>query len=139
MFCREQVAGFRSRADELKRAGVKLLFIGNGLPMMAQDFQEYMQLDAQQVWTDPKRRTFAHLDFAHGWRSVLNLSTIRSSLRAMRAGFRQGKTQGDPIQQGGVLVVKRGGEVVYGYASAVAGDHPPIDVVMAKALEATKG
>lgn len=139
MFCREQVAGFRSRADELKRAGVKLLFIGNGLPMMAKDFQDFMQLEPQQVWTDPKRKTYAHLGFKRGWLSVLDGASLRYSLRAMQAGFRQGKTQGDPIQQGGVLVVKRGGEVVYGYASAVAGDHPPVAEVMAKALEASKG
>lgn len=139
MFCREQVAGFRSRADELKRAGVKLVFIGNGLPLMAKDFQDFMQLEAQQVWTDPKRKTYAHLGFKRGWLSVLNVATIRSSLRAMQAGFRQGKTQGDPLQEGGVLVVKRGGELIYGYASAVAGDHPPIDEVMAKAHEASRG
>lgn len=78
MFCREQVAGFRSRADELKRAGVKLVFIGNGLPLMAKDFQDFMQLDAQQVWTDPKRKTYAHLGFKRGWLSVLNVATIRS-------------------------------------------------------------
>lgn len=139
MFCREQVAGFRSRADELKRAGVRLLFIGNGLPMMAKDFQDFMQLDAHQVWTDPKRRTYAHLGFKRGWLSLLDGASLRYSLRAMAAGFRQAKTQGDPIQQGGVLVVKRGGEVIYGYTSAVAGDHPPIEDVMAKALEASKG
>jgi len=106
---------------------------------MAKDFQDFMQLEAQQVWTDPKRKTYAHLGFKRGWLSVLNVATIRSSLRAMQAGFRQGKTQGDPIQEGGVLVVKRGGELIYGYASAVAGDHPPIDEVMTKALEASRG
>lgn len=138
MFCREQVAGFRSRADELKRAGVKLFFIGNGTATMAKDFHQFMEIPELPVWTDPKRQTYAHLGFKRGWLSVLDGAVFKYGLRAMQAGFRQGRTQGDPVQQGGVLVVKRGGAVVYGYASAQAGDHPPIDEVIAKALEAAK-
>jgi len=138
MFCREQVAGFRSRANELERAGVKLVFIGNGTATMAKDFQDFMELGDVPVWTDPKRQTYRHLGFKRGWLSVLDGAALKYSLRALANGFRQGRTQGDPIQQGGVLVVKRGGEVVYGYASAVAGDHPPIDDVVAQALKAAR-
>lgn len=136
MFCREQVAGFRSRAAELKHAGVKLVFIGNGTPLMAKDFQVFMEAPELPVWTDPKRQTYRHLGFKRGLLSVLDLSLLSYAKRALGAGFRQGKTQGDPVQQGGVLVVKRGGELVYGYASATAGDHPPVDEVVAKALAA---
>ncbi|MDX2010627.1 MAG: peroxiredoxin-like family protein [Myxococcaceae bacterium] len=133
MFCREQVAGFRSRADELKALGVKLFFIGNGTPTMAKDFRAFMQMGELPVWTDPKRQTYAHLGFKRGWLSVLSPAVWKYGARAAAAGFRQGKTAGDPVQQGGVLVVKKGGELVYGFASATAGDHPPIDEVMAKA------
>lgn len=139
MFCREQVAGFRSRAATLEAAGVNLVFIGNGTAEMARDFQAFMEIPHLTVWTDPRRQTYRHLGFKRGWRSVLDGAALRYSLRAMRAGFRQGKTQGDPIQQGGVLVVKQGGELVYGYASASAGDHPPTDEVVARALEAAAG
>jgi hypothetical protein len=60
-------------------------------------------------------------------------------LRATKAGFRQGKTQGDPWQQGGVLVVRRGGALEWGYASATAGDHPPLDAVFEAATRAAQG
>lgn len=136
MFCREQVAGFRSRAAELKRAGVTLGFIGNGTADMAKDFQAYMEIPELPVWTDPKRQTYAFLGFKRGWGSVLGLDALTYSVRALREGFRQGRTKGDPLQQGGVLVVRRGGAVEYGYASAVAGDHPPIDEVIRHALRA---
>lgn len=136
MFCREQVAGFRSRAAELKQAGVTLAFIGNGTAPMAKDFQAFMEIPELPVWTDPKRQTYAHLGFKRGWASVFDLASIKYSLRAMAAGFRQGRTKGDPIQQGGVLVVRRGGAVEYAYASAVAGDHPPVDEVIRHALKA---
>lgn len=138
MFCREQVAGFRSRAADLKRAGVKLIFIGNGTAAMASDFQAFMNLADVPVWTDPKRQTYAHLGFKRGWASVLDPAAVRYALRALKAGFRQGRTQGDPIQQGGVLVVKKGGAVEYGFASASAGDHPPVELVVEHALRAAK-
>lgn len=138
MFCREQVAGFRSRAAELKAAGVKLFFIGNGTPAMAKDFHEFMGLADLPVWTDPRRQTYAHLGFKRGWWSVLDPRVWRFGARARAAGFKQGRTAGDPVQQGGVLVVKRGGEVVYGYASETAGDHPPIDTVIAKGVLAAR-
>jgi prostamide/prostaglandin F2alpha synthase len=127
------VAGFRSRADELKALGVGLYFVGNGTPAMASEFRDYMQMGALPVWTDPKRQTYAHLGFKRGWMTALSPAVWKYGARAAAAGFKQGKQAGDPIQQGGVLVVKRGGELVYGYASATAGDHPPIDEVMAKA------
>ena len=47
-----------------------------------------------------------------------------------------GKTQGKPDQQGGVLVVGADGRVRYGYASEVAGDHPPVEKVLRLAHEA---
>ncbi len=132
MFCREQVAGFRSRNAELKALGVKLVFIGSGTPAMAADFREFMQLDVP-VWTDPRRQTYAHLGFKRGVGSVASAEVLRAGLRAMSAGFRQGRTQGDAMQQGGVLVVKRGGEPVYAFASTTAGHHPPLDLVLEQA------
>ncbi len=55
-----------------------------------------------------------------------------NSLRAIRAGIRQGPTQGDPWQQGGVFVIRPGNVTAYAYVSEEAGDHPPVaDVVAA--------
>jgi hypothetical protein len=39
--------------------------------------------------------------------------------------------QGDAWQLGGVLVVRKGGEVAYRHLSAEAGDHPPVADVLA--------
>ena len=46
-------------------------------------------------------------------------------LHARQKGFKQGRTQGDPWQQGGSLVIAPGGEVLYHYVSATPGDHAP--------------
>ena len=115
---------------------MSLVFIGSGNALMAADFREQLALEVP-VWVDPKRITYTHLGFKHSIASaILRPAVWLNGLRAARAGFRQGATQGDPWQQGGVLVVKRGGALEYGFASAVAGDHPPIELVMKHARAA---
>ena len=135
MFCREQVAGFRSRKAELDQLGVGLFFVGSGNPMMAADFRDFLRLEVP-VWVDTRRETYRFLQFQRQTWMLLDTRLWANGLRATRAGFRQGKTQGDPWQQGGVLVVRRGGEPVYSHASATAGDHPPLDLVLAQARAA---
>ncbi len=117
---------------------MNLVFIGSGNALMATDFREALALEVP-VWVDPKRVTYTHLGFHRSFTMLFNPRVWANAVRAARAGFRQVKTQGDPWQQGGVLVVKQGGALVYGYASATAGDHPPIDVVMQHARTAASG
>ena len=119
----------------MEALGVGLFFIGSGNALMATDFREEFGLKVP-VWVDPKRITYTHLGFKHSVGSVFSPQVLLAGLRATAAGFRQRRTQGDPWQQGGVLVVKRGGALVYGFASEAAGDHPPIDEVMHAARSA---
>jgi hypothetical protein len=138
MFCREQATGFRLRQSELAAQNVGLAFVGSGNALMAADFREQQQLEVP-VLVDPKRVTYSQLGFTHSYGMLFNPRVWLNGLRATRAGFRQGKTQGDPWQQGGVLVVRRGGALEWGYASATAGDHPPLDAVFEAATRAAQG
>jgi hypothetical protein len=106
---------------------------------MALDFQAQQGFGAP-TWVDPQRRTYRHLGFKRSPGSTLfSLATMKHALRAWRKGFRQGATQGDPWQQGGVLVVRRGGAVVFCHASEEAGDLAPTPEVMAAARRAAQG
>jgi hypothetical protein len=105
---------------------------------MAKDFQA-QQGRGGEVWVDQRRRTYRHLGFKRGPGSTLfSLATLRHALRAMRKGFRQGTTQGDPWQQGGVLVVRAGGEALYCHASEEAGDLAPTAEVLAAVRRAAR-
>jgi hypothetical protein len=105
---------------------------------MALDFEE-QQGSGATIWVDPKRRAYRHLGFKRGPGStLLSLAAMKHALRAWRKGFRQGATQGDPWQQGGVLVVRAGGEVVLCFASEEAGDLAPTLEVMAAARRAAQ-
>lgn len=106
--------------------------IGNGTPAMAQDFAEKFSVGVP-LYTDPSRRSYE----LAGWRrpigsAVLGMgTTLKAGARAMKGGFRQGKTQGDAFQIGGVLVVEPGGAVRFEHADKVAGDHATIDDIVA--------
>lgn len=106
--------------------------IGNGTPVMAQDFAEQFKLGVP-LYTDPSRKSYE----VAGWRrptgsAVLGMGTmLKAGFRAMKDGFRQGKTQGDAFQIGGVLVVKSDGAVLFEHADKTAGDHAAIDDILA--------
>jgi len=117
---------------------VRLVFVSTGTPAMAQDFQAAHGFGAT-TWVDQRRRTYRHLGFKRGPGSTLfSAAALRHALRAFRKGFRQGATQGDPWQQGGVLVVRAGGEPVLCHASEEAGDLAPTAEVMAAARRAAR-
>ncbi len=109
-----------------------MVVIGNGTPAMAQDFAEQFKVGVP-LYTDPSRKSYE----LAGWRrpmgsAVLSMGTMfKAGVRAMKDGFRQGKTQGDAFQIGGVLVIEPGGNVVFEHADKAAGDHANIDDILA--------
>lgn len=110
-----------------------MFFLGTGEARYARAFRDDFGVPVP-ILVDTERLTYQALGFERGVRSVLSRSVLRNGLRAFRSGNVQTSTQGDPWQQGGVLVVRAGGEIAFAHASAVAGDHPDVDEVMA-ALE----
>ncbi len=106
--------------------------IGNGTPVMAQDFAEQFKVGVP-LFTDPSRKSYE----LAGWRrpmgsAVLGMGTmLKAGARAMKGGFRQGKTQGDAFQIGGVLVVNPDGSVRFEHSDKAAGDHANIDDILA--------
>jgi len=123
----------RGIIPQIHGKGAELVVIGNGTPFMASAFREELAL-ATPLYTDPTLEAYKLAGLKYGARYTFSLKTLLNGIRAFRAGFRQTKTQGAPLQQGGVLVVKKGGKIVYGYASSEAGDHPPAEDILS-ALE----
>jgi len=126
----------RAIIPELRRKGAELVVIGSGQPWHAAAFREDLGLAEPPfdvpVLVDPALAAFRAAALGRGLAKVLTLGTARSALRAFRAGFRQQGVQGDPWQNGGVVVVRPDGSVPWSYASRAAGDHPPLaDIVAA--------
>lgn len=118
----------------IRAAGAELVFVGNGDARFARAFRDERGLEAP-LFVDAGRRAYEALGMKRGVLAALgSLATVRHGARALRGGFRQGPVQGDPWQLGGVLVVLAGGRVAYRHLSSEAGDHPPVEEVVA-ALE----
>jgi len=125
----------RGRSDEIRARGAELVIVGNGAASFAAAFREDLDLGPDgPLLVDPELRAYRAAGLRRGRVEVLSPRLPGNALRALRKGFRQTSVQGDPWQLGGVFVIRPGGELVYRYLSREAGDHPPVDAVLA-ALE----
>lgn len=130
MFCREQAAQVRGHLDELRARGADLAVIGNGTPKQAASFVRD-RAPGLTVLVDPSLKAYEAAGLKRSVGALFRPSVLKSAWRAMSSGHGQGLTQGDPWQQGGVLVIGKGGELRYAYVSQAPGDHPPIEDVLA--------
>lgn len=115
--------------DRIHAAGAELHVIGNGAPMFIAGFRETTKFPGP-IYTDPSLKVYAAAELVRGLARTFSPRAGLNALRALKGGFRQGRTQGDPTQQGGVLVVAPSGEIRFHYISQVAGDHPDPDRVV---------
>ncbi len=114
----------RDVVPRIRARGAELVVVGSGSPEQAAEFQREQQLDFTLL-VDPELKAYAAAGLRRGVRTTLRPGVLRSFLRARRGGFRQGKTEGDPWQQGGVFVITPDSEPRYAYVSQEPGDHPP--------------
>jgi hypothetical protein len=121
--------------EAIERAGAALAFVGNGNRRFARAFAEELGIEVP-VYADTGLAAYAALGMKRGGvlTALASPSVVASTARALRGGFRQKGVQGDAWQLGGVFVIAPGGEVRYAYTSDAAGDHPPVDAILA-ALE----
>ncbi len=108
--------------ENLRATGAELQVIGNGAPMFIAGFRETTGYDGP-LYTDPSLAVFQAAELRSGLRTVLTLGTLTRTVGALRRGFRQGRTQGSAMQQGGVLVIAPDGRVLWQHVSAGPGDN----------------
>jgi dehydrogenase/reductase SDR family member 12 len=120
----------RDRIDEIRARGAELVIVGNGAPNFAAAFREDFELDCPLV-VDPELRAYRAAGLRRGRVELLSPRLPLHALRALRSGSRQTGVQGDPWQLGGVFVIRPGGDLTYRYVSREAGDHPPVEEILA--------
>jgi hypothetical protein len=114
----------------VREAGAELVIVGNGTPEMARAFNEDLGFDSP-LYTDPTRRTYELAGFKRGVLATFSPKGVAHAARAWRKGFRQTATRGDALQQGGLLVVERGGRILYAHRDSEAGDLASNEEVLA--------
>jgi dehydrogenase/reductase SDR family protein 12 len=124
----------RDRIDEITERGAELVIVGNGAAPFAAAFREDYDLDTPLL-VDPELRAYRAAGLRRGRVEMLSPRLPLNALRAMRKGFVQTSVEGDPWQLGGVFVIRPGGHLTYRYVSREAGDHPPVDDILAALSE----
>jgi alkyl-hydroperoxide reductase/thiol specific antioxidant family protein len=132
------VAELRPRAKDFEAAGARLVIVGNGWPAMARDFAAHAKLpENATLLVDPGLRSYAEAGLRRSALLTLGPRGWIPYLRTMKKGFRQGRTRGDPWQQGGALVIARGGQVLFRHVSTGPADQAdPASLVAALARPA---
>jgi NAD(P)-dependent dehydrogenase (short-subunit alcohol dehydrogenase family) len=123
----------RDRVEDIRAAGAELVLVGSGTPEFATAFQEDFALDCP-VLVDESLEAYRVAGLKRGAASALSPRMAFSAVRALRGGHRQTSVQGDVWQLGGVLVIRPDDSIAYRHAASEAGDHAPIEDVLA-ALE----
>ena len=98
------------------------MVIGNGSTDALQSFSS-RYADTVDMYTDPERHAYKALGLLFGMGGMSGLKMLSHGLRAAKSGHRQGKTEGHPLQQGGVFVFDTNGEVRFRHRDETAGDH----------------
>jgi NAD(P)-dependent dehydrogenase (short-subunit alcohol dehydrogenase family) len=120
----------RDCAGEIRARGAELAIVGNGGPSFAAAFREDQRLEGPLL-VDPELRAYRAAGLRRGRALALSPRLAFHAVRAFRGGFRQAGVQGDPWQLGGVFVIRPGGALAFRHVSREAGDHPPVEAVLA--------
>ena len=116
--------------EQIRSKGAELYVIGNGSPSFIEGFREETKYTGP-IYTDPSLEVYKAAQLKRGALKTLNPLALGATIKAFRNGSRQVGTQGDPWQQGGVLVVASSGEVRWHHASDHPGDRPTASEIAA--------
>jgi len=116
--------------DDIHAAGAELHVIGNGAPMFIEGFRETTGYHGP-VYTDPSLEVYKAAELERGFWKTVNLGAAIDTVGSAFRGFKQGKTQGDKTQQGGVVVVATDGRVLYHHISKHPGDNAKPQAIVA--------
>ena len=120
----------RGVLEEIRSKGAELIVIGNGPVQFAEAFKKDLDFDGP-LYTDPSLKTYRAAELKRGLFTSASLKTIPAAFRALSKGHVQTLTRGDALQLGGAIVVSKEGELRYRQASEYAGDHAPLDRLLA--------
>jgi peroxiredoxin len=126
----------RARQPAFDAAGALLVYVSTGTPAMAADFAAKEGLGGA-VLSDVGRKAFAAARFSRSPWKLLHPRFLANLWRSLRAGHKQTGVQGDPWQQGGVLVFGADGSLRHQQIDGAAGDLLDVDAIVAAAAAVT--
>jgi hypothetical protein len=133
MFARQQAAALMDIKGKLDKAGIPLVAIGSGSPEGAKHFIDKLHFTGE-MYVNQDLSAYRAFKLERGFLQTLGPSSLIRGIQAMRKGFRQGLTDGDTWQQGGVFVIGPGKKLIFQHRNKSAGDHVDLDAVLKAVL-----
>lgn len=121
------MADLEERKSELKE--ISFALISNGAPHYIQGFREDTGYTGE-IYTDPSLESYRLLHFKKSYWSLVGVQSMKEMIRASTSGYHQLLIQGEPDQQGGVVVIDTNATVHYFYKNKEAGDHAPLEQII---------
>lgn len=119
----------RRDIEKIHGAGAELYVIGNGTPNFMAGFRETTGWNGP-LYTDPSLAVYKAAELKRGVIETFNPRAALFAVKALAHGSRQGRTQGDNWQQGGVLVIAPDGSVKWHHANEHSGDNASVDAIV---------
>lgn len=105
------------------------MIVGSGSVAHARRFRE-RHVPELDVYTDPQLTAYTSLGFRRSVAATLGPASALAFARASLRGHRQTSVEGDPWQQGGVVVLAAGGEVLHIQRFRDAGGRADVDAAL---------
>jgi hypothetical protein len=134
MFARQQAAALMDIKGKLDEVGVSLVAIGSGSLGGARHFIEKIHFTGE-MFVNQNLSAYRAFRLQRGLLETLGPAALIHGIKAMREGFRQGRTDGDIWQQGGVFVMGPANKLIFQHRNKFAGDHADLDAVLAAAAD----
>ena len=103
---------------KLDGAGIALVAIGSGSPGGAGHFVKKLHFTGE-MYVNQDLSAYRAFRLQRGLLKTLGPASLIQGIRAMKNGFRQGRTDGDLWQQGGVFVLGPGNELIFQHRNSV--------------------
>ncbi len=129
------MAALRPHVKSLQEAGVDLAVVGSGAPNFVAGFRKKVGLEIP-VYCDEKLESYRLLGMRRGLKTIVHPGLLWKGAIAILHCNYQGSTKGEPLQQGGAIVVRPDGEMTYQYLSRYPGDHAKTEKMIQAALRA---
>ena len=115
--------------EKIHGKGAELYVIGNGTPNFIAGFREQTKYEGP-IYVDPSLEVYKAAELKRGVTKTFSIKAAIPTLKAFADGARQGRTQGDNWQQGGVLVIAPDASVKWHHANEHSGDNASVDAIV---------
>ncbi|WOO41691.1 peroxiredoxin-like family protein [Rubellicoccus peritrichatus] len=135
--CSEHITAWKPRFAEFERLGICIALIGNGTVEHLKGFVDRYGLAEEpvQTLTDPTLELHRMLSLKHSIASTISPWSIKNALRAFGHGHWQKTVEGDPMQQGGLLIVDSEKRVQLIHREKAVGDFMDVSDVFDAAVK----